>query len=492
MGNVKKENEALSAREKGDIYWQKLKYYLQSEKEKEKNNDQSRSGFNIAKEILEKSSEDITKEVEKEGVHITGNEFSKRPPTATGERAYKENIIYAVRIYELLVKYVSSDSKDNPDEVINEYVDKLVPVMENAVNTWFLANGIDYETKEKAESGLVHEAKEKLDKAISAYEDAVSGFRRFVSKTIVKELKKDFAETKVEYVSAEKEFAEMFSQYADNYKKNKKMIDRACLELNVLRKKTAEFSGDVKNLTELLDSTDQYRLVNQFMTFKDVILEYIMYIFEQTSAATWAEDGCECLIKYLLAGEKADPMVANYIYAHFNVEVATYPLYEKVRDLPEYVGIDEEDDNTEYSFSNFDDLQKAMQEVIDYLIKNKRQFYCQSITSMLFHSRDLIKVENKARAIRNHVVTAFKAGEFEGLSVGALRDLKSAWITADAVTRVATMIVEYVKNSEKRTLSDLIASYAEDTAEMEYAVQERESREYLEVLIRRTKEEHDV
>ena len=51
------ETTALSAREKGDIYWRKLKYYLQSVREKGDQSQESRSLQMFAAELL---SEDTT------------------------------------------------------------------------------------------------------------------------------------------------------------------------------------------------------------------------------------------------------------------------------------------------------------------------------------------------------------------------------------------------------------------------------------------------
>ena len=51
------------------------------------------------------------------------------------------------------------------------------------------------------------------------------------------------------------------------------------------------------------------------------------------------------------------------------------------------------------------------------------------------------------------------------------------------------MVMEYVNNCEKKTMSDLISSFYEDTADFDYAVQEKESTECLEAFLRRRRKE---
>ncbi len=489
MGKAKNGNETLTAREKGDIYWQKLKYYLQSAKDKNNTEVLERKGLGIAKEVFDKCDEDITDEVKKDGLHITGNEFAKRPPTAAGERAYKESITYAVRVCRFLEKYLASGAKDTEDEILIEYIKKIVVVMKQVVNTWFLANGLDYETGKPADESYILAAVERLDKDISTYEESVLGFKRFVARAYIKELKKSFPEMKKKYVSAEDEFSEYILNNAGNYDANKKIIKRAFAELNAIREKTSGFVGEVAALREFLEKENQYKMINPFMTLKDSVNEYFAFIHEQTAAAMWAEDGCIELIKYLLANEKADPMVANYIYAHYGVTVDTYPLYKKIGEFSEYTGFDDIDENIEFVFSNNDEFQKAVKEIIEYTETHLRIFISQSITTMLFESKELPLVVAKSKALRNQIVTNINNGSFDGLSPKEWKDLKNAWITADTITRVAYMVMEYVNNCEKKTMSDLISSFYEDTADFDYAVQEKESTECLEAFLRRRRKE---
>ena len=179
MGEEKK--DTLTAREKGDIYWRKLKYYLAAVKEKEKKQASERTGRSIAQDILSLDGEAVMSELKQGRLWINGNEFKKRPPTATGEEAYKNSILLvhmSLKYFKEVLKKAKKTPGDEIEQAVMKHVEKTLPVIELAVTTWFASNGIDIKTGEEVRPQKKAEAEKKLEDILKAYEDERKSFRR--------------------------------------------------------------------------------------------------------------------------------------------------------------------------------------------------------------------------------------------------------------------------------------------------------------------------
>ncbi len=137
--------ETLDSRQKGDIYWRKLKRLIAAEKKKGIVNDEDRL---FAKLSLSPVSDPDLPECE-EGDSFTGYEFDAYPPTATSREIYEKGILNLIRNKEAIISA-------NP-----EVGDALNDVLES----FYLTCGINLKTgknltkAERTEAVMAHQGK---------------------------------------------------------------------------------------------------------------------------------------------------------------------------------------------------------------------------------------------------------------------------------------------------------------------------------------------
>ena len=482
MVNDDKTKDSLSAREKGDIYWRKLKYNLRAVRQKEKDVDESRSGRALALELLERYNSEKEK-LSEYTERICGNEFSRRPPTATGELSYKENILHvmlSLELFKVIVSDTAMKAAGDTEGSLSDNLEKTIPVIEKTLDIWFLSNGIVRQSGEKATADMIKAAQDKLDKAIMVYEETISNTCREVSKMIVQRLKGELPKPEFGQSIGIDEFEALIEENKERYIPQKTVIDKACAELLAIRKKLADLTGDIPGLIRYIDEKGEYSYVNRYMIYKDVYAEYMDYVGEQLAAAVWAEDGCVSLIRGLLTDQKADPMVANYIKEHWGVDVPTYDIQEKVCGIPEYTALSEfESDCAVLELNGLEDALEEATKITEYRETHLRQFQFQSVSSMLFDNSELPLIGAKARVIRNKIAAEVKEGKYDTFNYEQVRRIKDAFVDVEATARVAYMVIEYNMSAKGRTIASLMNSFETDTEEMDYTIQERRCRKYI-------------
>ena len=470
--------DSLSAREKGDIYWRKLKYSLRAARQKDRDVDENRSGSNLCMELLARFENEGKGVVPSE--RITGHEFRRRPPTATGDRSYKDRIFLVMQTLELFRYMAANDS----DGSLSEHLKKTISVVEKTLDTWFLANGVDRSSGQRVSSEEAQEAKDKLDRAINLYEDTVRNARRDIARMEVLKLMEEIPEAEEAQSVGIDEFKELISENKKLYMSDKAVIDRACKELLALRKKMAELTKELPGLVKLIAQKGEYSRANRFLTLKDVYEEYMEYVGEQLAAAVWAEDGCASLIRGLLTDRKADPMVANYIKEHWGVTVPSYDMEERVREIEGYTALEGvESDCALLDIESVEDMLKAAEMITEYRMSHLRQFQFQSISAMLFDNEELPVIGSKARSLRNKIAEALKSGALDELPVEGKRLIKDAFVTVEATARVCYMVIEYNMTAKNRTIAELVESFETDVAEMDYTLQERCCRDFVDAYM---------
>ena len=477
MSAAQTENE-LTARDKGDIYWRKLKYYLKSAGEKGRSADDGRNGKTLAMELLELAEEPYENRPE-----ITGNEFKLRPPTAAGTQAYKDSILQVMRsadYYRSLLENGKLPIEDTSDSAARRYIEKMLPLMERVLDIWFLANGVDRKKKKQADGKKVADAKKKLPASILAYEETVKGFRHFVSMMIVERLKPELPAENMPVAEREEEFTALIEANPESYRLIRSKIDQALTELLYLRKKRERLERELSSLYALATTKNEDKTGQGFMTLSEALALYRDHTDEQIAAIIWAEEGCTAFVKGVLNGEICDPMIADYIRSRFGAPVPTYPLFERVNTLPGFCSLAAFSDAEEkITYKNVKEIREGIHELKVYRDAHKRQFQYQSICTMLFHTEELPQIAGKARTLRNRLARGFRDGEFDGLSKREQAEFEDFFVTADAMAKVSYLVIEYSLASENKTLIELIGSFDTDTGEMDYHVQETRIRTYI-------------
>ncbi len=470
--------DGLSARQKGDIYWKKLKYFLQAVQDKNVSLDNERKGRYIAKQLLERKKSESVGEISE---YIGGNEFKMRPPTSTGEMAYEDSIWKAIcnlnYFRDVLKK--GAETSGESDSIVLKRLNSLQKVIGETVDVCFRSNGVNFNTGTAVSEEEIQKAKSVLTEKTKQYENAVKQFKNKVALSIVDSLKDKFSRESVRTDSGM--IKGLIEEKADNYRENKGIIDKALKEFETISKKRSGAEAELVSLNKYAEEKGMDTRPVSFMDFSEVIGVYKDCMEDYFFAAKWAETACATCIRFLLTGAEPDPFMSNYIHSHWKVDTDTFSGDTTAYSLPGYVRLEyDKEDPALYHYETVTDVRRGIEELGRYRKAHPHQFRYQMIADLLFGIEELPEIVGKSRALRNTMFGWAQEGLSEDLSAADKEDMREMWVQAETTERVAEQVLEYHRDSERRTMKELIASYLYDTQDMDYRLQEKSVRSCLE------------
>lgn len=471
--------DGLSAREKGDIYWRKLKYFLQAVKDKHVTGVSERKGRYMARQLVARKKE---ASADMPAEYIDGNEFRMRPPTSTGEQAYEDSIWKAIRnlnYFRSVLSQVNASDYSEADIIVLKQLNELQKVIGETLEACFTANGIDYRTGEAVSASQIKIAASMLPEKKKEYEEAVKQFKLKVAKAVASAVagntKEDPAEgSELTNISDMKALIEA---NPEKYQENKAVIDRAMEELESIRKKSVKAKAGLVSLKEYAEKQGPDTKAVSFMDYAEAVQLYEDSLDESLASMEWGARACETCIRSLLTGETPDPFMANYMYSHWSVDMKTFPADSSAFSLPGYKRLEpDKEDAGLYQYETVAEIRQGIEELARYKEAHPGQFRFQMISDLLFDIDDLPEIVGRSKAISYTLADWARNGCPETVSDTDKKDLKEMWVHVETIERVAEMVLEYHRDSERRTLKDLTDNYLYDTQDMDYRLQEKKVR----------------
>lgn len=468
----KNDSGGLSARQKGDIYWKKLKAFLQAVKDKDVSDDGERKARYLAQKIIARKKSEYTEEV---GEYIDGNEFKLRPPTSTGEQAYEDNIwkvICNLNYFRSMINKGAANASDGADAIVLKRLNSLTKVIGETVEKAFLAYGINYQTGAPVSDEEALKAREGLRTQILKYETAVKQFKSKVALSVADSMKDKLPHESVQADTGA--INDLIKENPDNYYAYKGTVDTAVKELETIMKKRSRAEADLAALKEYAAEQGPDSKPVSFMDYPEFIRIYEDCMEEYFASMEWAREGCEACIRLLLTGSAPDPFMSGYIHSHWKTDVETSSADSFVSVLPGYKRLEyDKEDPALYRYETIDEVRQGIEVIGRYVDEHPEQFRFQLISDVLFDIDELPEIAGRSRALRNTLAGWAEKGYPGTLSESEKEELQEMWVRAETTERVAELVLEYHKNSERRSMKDLIASYLYDTQDMDYRLQEK-------------------
>ena len=485
MGDLDKTGvsaDGLSARQKGDIYWKKLKYFLQAVKDKNVAGVEERKGRYMARQLAARKKDSSVDEVLD---YIDGNELKMRPPTSTGEQAYEDNIwkvICNLNYFRSVLSQVNVSDCDESDLIVLKQLNELQKVIGETVETGFKAYGIDYRTGADVSASEMKTAAALLPDKKTNYEEAVKQFKSRVAMAIA--ASSDVSAKGDTPEAAERtdisDMESLIDENPEKYRENKAIVDSAMAELKTIRGKIGKAKAGLTSLKEYAAKQGTGTKVAGFMDYSEVVSVYEDSLDETLASLDWSARGCEICIRSLLTGDKPDPFMSNYMHSHWSVDTETFSADSSAFSLPGYKRLSYEKENPGlYQYGTVAEVRQGIGELAGYREGHPGQFRFQMISDMMFGLDDLPEILGKARAISYTLADWAKNGCPEKISDSDKKELKEMWVQAETTERVAEMVLEYHRDSERRTIKNLTDNYLFDTRDMDYRLQEKKVRTCL-------------
>ena len=479
--------EGLDARQKGDIYWKKLKRYLEARSSLDDSSDEKDTARMLAKDVFECAKKLDASEEAESGRLVTGDEFKVMPPTATGAELYGNGILLVIANLRRIVRQLKAHEYD---AVFLKHLATLGEIMQKALKSYYNSSGIDEKTGTVIASSKREEAQAGHAEIIKEYESEVKNFRNNVSNEVVKGLIKEYKIDNASKANAEMindgQLDKLVGSNPEAYEVNKANIEMLRKEYDTLLAKEKQLESTLPLIREAAKDKMNSLTGAEWISPVEAYGEYRDYLAERLRALAYARRCCLAYVRCILTDETVDPLIANYIKKRWGAEVKTLPQDQPVVTFERFVRIKLlEQDNTEYRFDDVAAVKKAAAELKEYRNTHPEQFEDQTFSSLFFDIEELSKMERKARALRNHLASAASGRILLEVSDKEREELVDIWIEADAFSRVTSMVIDYAEESESKTIKALLPTFARDVYEMSFYRQKEISAQCLEKVIER-------
>ncbi len=462
---VQKSAQTLDPRQKGDIYWRKLKRFLLAEEERGIVHDEEKLiASQVYKECIEMG--DLSK------IHaepITGREFKQIPPTAAARELYKNGIINVILRERNL-------SGEDPEEA------NLSHIIKKAVKVFYNAAGIDENSGKPVSQEVREEAMNAGLSVYKEYEKAVCNIRRNRSISFVKQLLKD---EKIELkASFSDEVVDLLKKVSSS--EDEGFLENVHKEYCALMGKKLELEARLSRAKELVSGSVKDESLRGSLTPEEAYYEYESYVREEMRALSFAINGCLSFVKSLVTGETVPPLYASYIENHFGRKVPSFDLDQKVYLLPGFA-LSEGDgsDGPKVRVCSIEDIKKVFDKLNTYRESHKNQFEDQIPTSLLLDIQGIPAFLNMARALRDSMAVMIGQGERNRLSEEEKKEFDSIFVTVDSYAAIASYILEYAELSKTKTVSDLFKDYDSFIYGLDINNQERISKKRYGMILNR-------
>ncbi len=298
---------------------------------------------------------------------LNGTEFIQKPDETKGEIADRMCGLLLSRD-RLKEKIAGMENVPKVRATDQRYIDNLKLLLErteDAVNTWYLANGVSL-SGEKVTDKMIKNAKAHLPLALEKYKYQNDNFDAIYGEDIIQLLstQKGYKDDKADNDRVNEQdskanhritgiqlsklddvdrLQKIITDHPDEYKKNKSKINKAfAFYAERLRKISSESERIILSLNEVrrhlrtFQPEETNRLENAINKRKEaLLLETFTLEYQAESAAAY--------IRYLIDGEKTDPWHAEFIEKEFGEKHCGIDKDALIsKSFPEYIEVDRE------------------------------------------------------------------------------------------------------------------------------------------------------
>lgn len=473
-----KEN-TLDARQKGDIYWRKLKRLIEAEEERGLERNEAK---NIAGDILLRINRKGFKETVPDRL-VTGDEFNTIPPTAASGEICADNVCLAVQCCCYFESYESKTGDKEYDNIRNNKVHGMAKVIAEAISCFFASMGIDEATGKSISNEKREEAITLSESVFAEYEKAVKHFKTDASVAYINTL---IDKRRIEKAAFVNEIDSIISGKHLSDEINKE-IEKVSKEYAALKSKESELTALMNAVEFDLQNDSGFELLNVKVSFSEAYEEYRKYLAEQIRAVSFAINCCITYIKCLVNDDVADPIYAAYISEHWKKEVKTLSFEDSIYAMEGYdlLGPTFKDDSLNIPKS-IEEFNKIGEELKEYMDSHPNRFFDQTVSQLLFDMDGIPDIIAKADALKEGLLDHLSKGK-----ANQSEELIDMWAMADSISDICFFVLEYSMARELSTVKVLLNEYAEFIFDLDYRKKFSVSKDkLLKVLERRTGNVH--
>lgn len=444
-------NKSLDSRQKGDIYWRKLKRYIAAHEDRGIVRDERKI---LAKDIFLAIQDGVA--IEKP-CYPTGNEFKVFPPTEAAREAFKNGMTELARFT------AAPDFGDGYDK----------DLIRKALGLFFRSAGIDPETGKNIGAAEQTKAVADAPAVFAEYEKAVKSIRRKEAVSYIKELVKDVD------LKEDTSFEDRMGPLAKEA--DHQVLNKAYAEYVILSKKESGMKSRLEAIGKLIEGdeiTDPCA--------GEAFAEYSLYVREELRAVSFAKSCCMAFAESLVNKKNADLLFVQYIGEHWGFVLPHFPIDEKICTKEGFTRIGSVTVPQIPVFTTFPEFVKEGESLKEYVELHRERFEDQSVGSLFFGTEEIPVIHARADSLLDQMTVFGSAGGVKALSPEDRLLFKEIYVSTDTIARVTELMIGYAAVSEHKTFRDVLGEYADKIYEMDYRFQERLSlRGYEEVLERR-------
>ena len=481
------EKGGLSARQKGDIYWKKRKRYLAAAA--------SRNGLkegyinpDMAADVLQHYEE--LKAVD-EPIVLSGNEFSERPPTAVGRRAFSDAVASVMHVRDLYKKILSNPGDERTeDQIISGGMEKNLSVITQVVDDFFTASGLTQDGEKISDKDVRKKGMAAYKKSSEVYAAIISASYRELGVRYIEEIRNKNG-LKELMDAPDPGTGPVFGMVTEKdpqaAEKHKDVIERLKEANKAARLEAAQLMAGVDAIREKVtqeyfdekaDERRKFLLEGAFSMYSSSVDERIcklLYIQEATVAcAAW-----------VLLSLPVDPMLKQYIKDEWGAAPEYLNGDIKISEMQGFVFLKEhERRNALGDMTELEDFRETAEKLKNYLYTHPWQFDAQCLMSICRGTEELPAVVADTKYIRDRLDRLTQEGYADKLELKERIELYNIWVMADLICRVGYLMTEFLTAHEKATVNNAAEDLKKYLPFMSYSKQGRQCRETVKRLMR--------
>ncbi len=483
------EKGGMSAREKGDIYWRKRKRYLAAAAVR---NGLKEGYFNpdMAEDILERY-----KEIKATGKRelLNGNEFSEKPPTAVGRRAFAyavANLMNERDHYELLINNFPGDENYNENQILVGGIEEILACMEQAVGDYFIAAGLTQDGERITDKAERKRAFEAFKNSGELYHELMVRNNKELGVRFIDELRKRYGLD--DLMDAPDPgpgpvFGMLVNKYPEAVKNNSALIEKL-KQVNISTRHEAAMIVAAREklrqevTKEYFDpATDEVRKFILEASFG----EYSYKVDENLCTLLYKQEATAAYIGWVLLSAPVDPVLAEYVDPEWGQRPQVMDEGMLLSEQEEFVFLRKYDRWEEVGeIKGLSDVRKRAEEIKQYLYAHPWQFDAQCITTISRGTQQLPGIVADARAIRDGLDRLTANGYLNEISMEEGMELYEIWTVADLITRVGYTVMDFTVKHENCTIKETVEDIKDMLPLMSYSKQELSCRDAVKKLMR--------
>ena len=478
------DNKELNVREKGDLSWRKQRLYQHSAELRGGMKKGTLFNSDMAEDILEAYETEVPPDLHE----LSGNEFTDRPPTAVGKKAFAVSFAKMMRIQDELRKVMTTE-KDLPDDentkLVLEWLKKMEVVLGELVDGFLAGCRMNRAGEAITDKELIRKGRITFEEKRKEYEILVVEEKRRLGRLLMENIRKEkgLSERMDSGLTGEdEEFERLVAACPEKAEEHREEIEAIRQKGREVILEIAERNAGKEALLSAVKEQfyDPAQEENNRRVLMAAYADYAYDLNRRIGELLYIREATVYLLRWLLLEEPVDEIMAEKIGEISDIKPGILNERMHLDHLPGFV------EPTEQEYVKVDTVEEVYRlgkEIRNYLFKHPRQFDSQCLLSLTRDTEDMDQMLANTWGILKGMDRISDEDDFSERPQKEQEELFEIWVMADMMGRVGYQAREFVMKYQKKSVREATDALRKLLPKISYTEMERTGREALKRVI---------